>query len=254
MINSRVISLWNLLAFSLTTNPHLHLTFREFDQNPCRSFLLALVKQKPLYLTWLFTWTFFSSTCKVESIEHFFEILSNCNFSEGRISVMSSHDQARDFFCSRWASPPINLVESLALGLPFTILKASNPIGQPVCSEEDLATFKSSHPASSLAQSFAPCSSCQNLLFDSKDKHAGGTSIEGSNRRTPAPAATRAPTPAVVLVVAPLIASTSADSCVVRYLKIWPQADCPDHPCGQTSSFSGSCICFGSRPHFCSIL
>ena len=61
-------------------------------------------------------------------------------------------------------------------------------------------------------------SPCQNP-HDGKDKLGGRTSTEGSNRRTFAPVATRAPTPAAVPVVAPLAASGSADLSVVRYLK-----------------------------------
>ena len=55
---------------------------------------------------------------------------------------------------------------------------------------EDLTIFKSSHPASSMAQSSACCSSCQNP-HDGKDEFVSRTPTEGSNRRTPAPAATR---------------------------------------------------------------
>ena len=61
-----------------------------------------------------------NSTHGVESIEHLFEVHLNCNFSKRQISVILLYDPARDFICSRWASPPINLVESLALGWPFT--------------------------------------------------------------------------------------------------------------------------------------
>ena len=64
--------------------------------------------------------------------------------------------------------------------------------------------------------SSACCSLCQNS-HNSKDELAGGTSTKGSKRRTPSPAATYAPTPAAVPVVAPLDVSGSADSSVVRY-------------------------------------
>ena len=70
---------------------------------------------------WLFTWFFFSSTCEDELIEDFFKVPLNCNFLEGQISVVLSHDPARDFFCSRWTSPPIKLKESLTLGWPITM-------------------------------------------------------------------------------------------------------------------------------------
>ena len=67
-----------------------------------------------------------------------------------------------------------------------------------------------------MARSSARRSPCQNL-HNGKDELAGGTSTKGSNHRTPAPAASRAPTPAVAPVVAPLAASGPADSSVVRY-------------------------------------
>ena len=66
----------------------------------------------------------------------------------------------------------------------------------------------------------AESSACRNLCQnpdDGKDELAGETSTKGSNRCTPVPAATRAFTPAVVLVVALLAASGSANSSVVRY-------------------------------------
>ena len=69
-----------------------------------------------------------------------------------------------------------------------------------------------------MAWSSAHCSSCQNL-HDGKEKLAGGTPTEGSNHCTLAPTAIRAPTPAAALVVAPLAASSSANSSVVRYLE-----------------------------------
>ena len=85
-----------------------------------------------------------NSTHEVESIQHLFGVAPNCNFSERWISIVSSRDPARDFFCLRWAFSPINLVELLVLGWPFIILKAPNPTNQPACSEKNLATFKSS--------------------------------------------------------------------------------------------------------------
>ena len=69
-----------------------------------------------------------------------------------------------------------------------------------------------------MARSFACRSPCQNP-HDGKDELAGGIFTEGSDRRTPAPAASRGPTPAIALVVAPLAASGSADSSMVRYLE-----------------------------------
>ena len=51
-----------------------------------------------------------------------------------------------------------------------------------------------------------------------KDKLAGKTSTKGSNRCTPAFAASRALTLAVALVVAQFAASSSVNSSVVRYL------------------------------------
>ena len=67
-----------------------------------------------------------------------------------------------------------------------------------------------------MAQSSARCSPRQNP-HNGKYKLAGGTPTEGSNRRTPAPAASCAPTPAIAPVVAPLGASGPADSSVVKY-------------------------------------
>ena len=69
-----------------------------------------------------------------------------------------------------------------------------------------------------MSQSSARCSLCQNP-HNGKDKLAGGTPTEENDRRTPAPAASRAPTPVVLPVVTPLAASGSADSSVVRYLE-----------------------------------
>ena len=82
--------------------------------------------------------TFFqlNSTCGVKSIKHFFEVFLNCNFAECQISVVLLRDPLRDFFCSYWASPPINLVELLALDWLFTILKTLNPTSQPSRSEK----------------------------------------------------------------------------------------------------------------------
>ena len=69
-----------------------------------------------------------------------------------------------------------------------------------------------------MAQSSA-CHNPRQNPHNGKDKLAGGTSTEGSDRRTPAPGAPHAPTPAVAPVVAPLAASSSTDSSVVRYSK-----------------------------------
>ena len=69
-----------------------------------------------------------------------------------------------------------------------------------------------------MARSSARRSPRQNP-HDGEDELAGGTSTEGSDRRTPAPAASRTPTPTVASVVAPLATSGSADSSVVRYLE-----------------------------------
>ena len=77
---------------------------------------------------------------------------------------------------------------------------------------------KSFHPANLIAQFFACCSLCQNP-HNGIDKLVGGTSIKDSDRCTPFPAATRAPTLAAAPVVAPLIVFGSADFSVVRYLE-----------------------------------
>ena len=67
-----------------------------------------------------------------------------------------------------------------------------------------------------MAWSFAYRSPWQNP-HNGKDELAGKTPTEGSNCCTPAPAAIRAPTPAAALIIAPLVASGSADSSVIRY-------------------------------------
>ena len=67
-----------------------------------------------------------------------------------------------------------------------------------------------------MARSSARRSPCQNP-HNGEDKLAGETPTEGSNRRTPVPAATRALTAAAIPVVAPLAASGSANSSVVKY-------------------------------------
>ena len=69
-----------------------------------------------------------------------------------------------------------------------------------------------------MAQSSACRSPCQNS-HNGEDELAGRTPTKGSDRRTPAPAASRAPTPAVVPVVTLFAASGSTDSSVVRYLE-----------------------------------
>ena len=69
-----------------------------------------------------------------------------------------------------------------------------------------------------MARSSARYSPCQNP-YNGENELVGGTPTEGSDRRTPALATSRAPTPAVAPFVAPLAASGSADSSVVRYLE-----------------------------------
>ena len=67
-----------------------------------------------------------------------------------------------------------------------------------------------------MARSSARCSPRQNP-HNGEDELAGGTPTEGSDSRTPDPAASHALTPAVAPVVAPLPAAGFADSSVVRY-------------------------------------
>ena len=69
-----------------------------------------------------------------------------------------------------------------------------------------------------MARSSARRSPCQNA-HNGKDELADGTPTKDSDCRTPAIAASRAFTPAIALVVAPLAASGSANSFVVRYSK-----------------------------------
>ena len=159
-----------------------------------------------------------NSTYRAESIEHLFEVLPNCNFSECQISVIPSCDLTRGFFCSRWAFPLINLVVSTRLAIYNSKRPKPNGSANPF-RNEDLAMFICSHPPSLIAQSFVCRSFCQNLLFDSKDKLVGGILTKDSDHCTPSPAATRIPTLAVALVVAPLVVSGSANSSLVRYLE-----------------------------------
>ena len=113
---------------------------------------------------------------------------------------------------------PIKLVELLVLGWLFTILKAPNPTSQPACSKKDLAMLKNSYPASSMTR-FSACQSPRQNPHDGKDEFAGGNFTEGSDRRTPPSAATHASIPFVTPIIAPLAASGSANSFVIRYLK-----------------------------------
>ena len=69
-----------------------------------------------------------------------------------------------------------------------------------------------------MAQSSTYRNPCQNP-HNNKDKLTGRTPTKDSNRCTPAPAATRALTPATVSFIAPLGAFGSADSSVVRYFE-----------------------------------
>ena len=129
---------------------------------------------------------------------------------------MSSRDPAHDFFCSRWAFP-LDQPRVVSTRLAVYNFKSSQSNGSAsLFRKEDLATFKSSHLASSMAQSSTCCSPRQNP-HDGKDELASGTSTEGSNRCTPISAATHAPTPAITPIITLLIASGSADSSVVRY-------------------------------------
>ena len=113
--------------------------------------------------------------------------------------------------------PPINLIVRTKLAFYNSKNSKLNRSASPF-RRKDLTTFKSSHLASSMAQSSARCSPCQNL-HNGKDELAGKTPTKSNNRCTPAPAAIYASTPAVALVVAPLVASSSANSSVVGYLK-----------------------------------
>ena len=139
------------------------------------------------------------------------------NFLERQISVMSSRNPSRDFFCSRWASLSINLVVSIRLAVYNSKSSKLNGSASPF-RRENLTTFKNSYPASLIAQSSAHCSSCQNP-YNGEDEFAGWTSTKDSDHCPLALAMTRAPTSAVAPVVAPLIASSSADSSVIRYSK-----------------------------------
>ena len=155
-------------------------------------------------------------TCRVESIENLFKIPPNCNFSERQISVIPLCDLTRDFFCSRWAFTPINLVVSTKLAVYNSKSSKPNKSASPF-RKKNLATFKSFHPASLMAWSAARYSPCQNPLFDSEDQLTGGTPTKGSDRCTLALAVTCVFTFAVASVVALFAASGSADSSIIRY-------------------------------------
>ena len=132
---------------------------------------------------------------------------------------MSSRDPTRDFFSLRWASLPNQPSRVLSTPLAIYNSESSKPNGlASPFRKKKLATFKSSHLASLIVQSSAHCSPCQNF-HNGKDELADGIPTESSNRCTPTPAATRAPTPALAPVVAPLVVSGSANFSVIEYLK-----------------------------------
>ena len=164
-----------------------------------------------------------NSACGVELIEHLFKVPLNCNFSERQISAVLLCDQARDFFCSCWASSPNQLSRVVSTRLAVYNSKSSKPNKSANLFRKRLSYIqelfvKSFHPASLMAWSFACCNPCQNP-HNSKDKLADGTFTKGNNRRTPTPAAIHASTATVAPVIAPLIVSSSINSSVVRYLE-----------------------------------
>ena len=91
-------------------------------------------------------------------------------------------------------------------------------MGQPACSEEHLATFKSFYPASSIIQFSACCSPCQNS-HEGKNKLGDRTPTKCNNCCIHARTVTCVFTPAIALVVAPLAVFGSANSFVVSYLE-----------------------------------
>ena len=132
MINSRAIPLENLLAFSLTTNPHLRLTLEKFwFKNSYLFFPFILGKQEPVHLMWLFTWLFFfNSTQGVESIKHLFKIFSKAQlFGAPNICSFIIWPGTWLLLFTLSILPPINLVELLALGWSFTKSLQSNSAG-----------------------------------------------------------------------------------------------------------------------------
>ena len=111
-----------MLAFSLTTNPHLRLTLKQFWLNPYLSSLLTLVKTKTStpHVTFHMTFLQLSSTCRVESIKHLFRA-----YPKAKLFGMPNH-RSIIIWCNTqlWPfklsiSPRINLVVLLALSWPF---------------------------------------------------------------------------------------------------------------------------------------
>ena len=118
IINSRVISLWNFFIFSLTTNPHLCFTLEEFWLKLLPFFLFdhSQIRTPTLHVTSHVTFFQSSSTCRVESIEHLFEVFPSCNFTKCQTTVVSARDVACDFFLFTLSIPSINLKVLFALG------------------------------------------------------------------------------------------------------------------------------------------
>ena len=111
--------------------------------------------------------------------------------------------------------PSIKLVVSTKLAVYNS--KSYKPNRSASLSEEkNLATIKNSHPDSSMAWFSACCISRQNS-HNGKDELAGRTPTKDSDYCTPIPFATCTFTPAIALVVAPLVASGSNHFFVVGY-------------------------------------
>ena len=56
---------------------------------------------------------------EIELIKHLFVIFPKAQILEHQIIIVLLRDPSHNFYCSCWASLPINLVELLALGWPF---------------------------------------------------------------------------------------------------------------------------------------
>ena len=138
-------------------------------------------------------------------------------FLEHQRSVVLARDVSRDFFYSRWASPPINLVYLLAW--PFYNSKNFKPnesaslfgIKNRKIFSYLWALVKATHSSIAMARSCACQSSCQNLLPAGKYELTGAalgapTKDSGTSSHTPAVLRVPTPAPAPSLTPAKLVA------------------------------------------------
>ena len=160
-----------------------------------------------------------SSSHWVESIEHLFTVLRNCNFLERRNSVVWLCDIPRNFFRSRVASPLDQLI--LLLSWSFYNSKSSKPnrLTSPFGRKKQKTFSYLSSPCQSIlfsqiARFLTPQSFCWNLSHTGKDEFAIAAPTEGSGTSTPIPAMSHAFTsaPALPLALAVAFALAAANS------------------------------------------